>query len=108
VAVEDADVVDLIGIAADEHVVLTISDDLEWDERGEHLLVLQDKLNMYLAFVESGELEEQYPEAAGRHVRIEVCCKHPPTGESKDFLSAARTMIEAAGYSLSWKQVLDA
>ena len=33
--------------------VLTISDHLDWEEEGEHLLLLQDKLNHYLEFIES-------------------------------------------------------
>jgi hypothetical protein len=52
--IEDARIVDFIGVdPVTGHVVLTITDHLPWDS-DEHVLLLQDKLNRYLAFVESG------------------------------------------------------
>ncbi len=42
-----------------DNVVLYVSDHLEWGEKaeqGEHLQLLQDKLNTYVAFIESGDL----------------------------------------------------
>ena len=48
------------------HVVLTISDHLDWSASTWHQRILQAKLNKYLAFVESGELLERYETAAGR------------------------------------------
>ena len=82
-AVDEPGVIDLIGVKGSGEVVLTVSDHLEWDERGEHLLMLQEKLNRYLAFIESSELIEQYPDAVGRPVRIDVCCKYAPTNDGE-------------------------
>ena len=45
--------------------VLTISDHLDWEDEGEHLVLLQDKLNHYLEFIESGQLAEAKPSCAG-------------------------------------------
>jgi hypothetical protein len=101
-AVDELGVVDIVGVEGSGDVVLTVSDHLEWDERGEHLLVLQEKLNRYLAFIESGELIEQYPAAIGRRVRIDVCCKYAPTSNGERFLQSACAVIERAGFSLSW------
>lgn len=66
---EQAAVIDFIGIDEVSGVVhLTIADAREWD--ADHLRVLQEKLNAYLAFVESGELYSAYPSAArGAHPR---------------------------------------
>lgn len=64
--------------------------------------MLQEKLNRYLAFIESGELIEQYPAAVGRSVRVDVRCKYAPTNDGERFLRSARTAIEEAGFSLSW------
>ena len=101
-AVDEPGVIDLIGLEGAGDVVLTVSDHLEWDAGGEHLLMLQEKLNRYLAFIESRELIEQYPAAVGRPVRIDVCCKYAPTNDGEQFLRSARTTIEQAGFSLSW------
>lgn len=62
-SVENPNVIDIIHTDKDGgHVTLTVTDHLEWGD-GEHLLKLQDKLNKYLAFVESGEIFEKYPGA---------------------------------------------
>ena len=53
--VEQTTVIDAIGIDQVSGAVhLTIADALAWDAA--HLRLLQEKLNAYLAFVESGEL----------------------------------------------------
>jgi hypothetical protein len=103
-AVDNPDVVDAIGIERSSGIVsLTISDHLEWDDHNSHLLVLQEKINRYLAFIESGELLESYPKAVGRPVRIDVICKYKPTQTAKEFLDQARQVIEGGGWSFSWR-----
>lgn len=101
-AVDNPGVIDAIGIARDAVVELTLSDHLEWDEANEHLLLLQEKLNTYLAFVEGGELLEAYPKAAHRAIRIAVVFKHAPTPSASGFLEQARTAIREAGLELTW------
>ena len=103
-AVDNPAVIDIVGIdARSGEVVLTISDHLEWDEPNEHVLVLQEKLNRYLAFVESGELSVRYAGAHGRRVRIDVCCQHAPSPLGEQFLRAATSIVEQAGLSLTWR-----
>jgi len=63
VTVEQTKVIDFISVDQNGPVVLTISDHLEWGSDG-HLFQLQEKLNSYLAFIEGGELLNEYPEAA--------------------------------------------
>ena len=72
-SVLDEDVVGAIGVETTSgKVILTVADHLDWaDEKG-HLLALQKKLNGYLAFVESGELNEVYPDSRGREPVIET------------------------------------
>jgi len=54
-SVEQRKVIDFVGISkADGRAILTISDHLPWLADNEHLLILQDKINDYLAFLESG------------------------------------------------------
>jgi hypothetical protein len=56
-SVEQKDVIDAIGVNKESgEVVLTISDHLDWEDTSAHLLVLQDKINTYIAFIESGEI----------------------------------------------------
>lgn len=65
-SIEDSKVIDIIGMAPDgSFVTLTATDHLEWGTR-EHLMMIQEKLNSYLAFIESGELFDTYPNAKGK------------------------------------------
>ena len=103
VAVLDPDVVDAIGTdLGTGEVVLTIIDHLRWDD-DHHLGALRDKLNRHLAFIESGELIDAYPDAKGRSVRIEIVCQHRPVGRGLEFLENARVTIQQAGFSLTWR-----
>jgi hypothetical protein len=61
---------------------------------------LQTKFNKYIAFVESGELLEKYPDSKGRSVAFKVVFKFSPDCEGAAFLGRARAVIESAGFSL--------
>ncbi|WP_261316788.1 DUF6572 domain-containing protein [Rhizobium leguminosarum] len=78
--------------------MLTITDHLEWTgSDNEHLLLLQEKLNTYLGFVESGEMLETYPDAKGKAVLIDVVCKYPPSQQAQGFYSQVAQIVEGAG-----------
>jgi Family of unknown function (DUF6572) len=100
-SVEQSGVVDVISLDKETgHVVLTISDHLDWSDCTEHPTILQAKFNGYLAFVESGEMMESYPEAKGRPVAIKVVFKYRPDQQGWQFLAKAKAVIESAGFSL--------
>ena len=81
----------------------TISDHLDWDDPASHLYTLQAKLNRYLAFIESGELLESRPGAAGKRVAIRVVLQHSPTVEGVGFFEQAKTIVEAAGFDFAYR-----
>jgi hypothetical protein len=84
-------------------VRLLITDHLDWKEGGEHLLLLQNKLNSYLAFIESGEIYTKLPKAIGRKIVIEVVGKFPLSDEASRFYRLAGKAIEDAGFSLRFE-----
>lgn len=56
--------VDGIGKSKEENkIVLMISDHLDWDNEMLHLKLLQDKINAYIEFIESGQVYNNYPDA---------------------------------------------
>ena len=68
-SVEQTDKIDFIGSDKESNsIILTISDHLDWEDSERHLLLLQEKLNNYLAFCESGEILEVYPQAKNKHI----------------------------------------
>jgi CRP-like cAMP-binding protein len=105
VSIEQPNVVD--GIATDPvtgEVVLLLSDHLAWDDsEPEHLMLLQEKVNTYLRFIESGELVEHYPNALGRRAVIEVVCLHTPGDQARRFFAAAGDVITDAGFALRYR-----
>ena len=100
-SVDQTDVVDILGIDRETgDVVFTISDHLDWSNIVEHQVLLQKKLNRYLAFVESGEILEQYPNAKKRPVPFRVVFKFRPDESGRAFIARAREVIESAGFTL--------
>ena|ERR1700674_930651 len=100
-SVEQVNEVDVVSVDKKSgHVVLTISDHLDWSDPIKHQTILQKKFNAYLAFVESGEILERYPDAKGRPVEINVVFRFKPNTEGLSFLDRAKTVIELAGFAL--------
>lgn len=101
-SIEQARVIDFLGISKDDGCcILTISDHLEWNH-WEHLVALQDKVNNYLAFIESGEIYDALPDAQGRAIEISIRCKFLPEGDDDwRFLQMARDAIQGAGFRFS-------
>lgn len=100
-SVDQPKVIDFIGVdKTSGEVILTITDHLDWNNSREHQVILQDKINWYLAFIESGEIRESYPDARDRPVAIKVVFKYKPDREGWQFLAKAKNVIESAGFSL--------
>ncbi len=101
-SVIDTHLIDAISVGKDSGAcVLTISDHLEWGD-DKHLLTLQEKLNSYLAFVESGEIMEHVQDAKEREIHVNVVMLHEPDDRALDFLRAAAETIKGAGFTLRW------
>lgn len=102
-SIDQTGVVDAIGVDdSSGRVVLTITDQFEWGGN-EHLLMLQEKLNTYLRFVESGEIIEMYPDSKGRNILISLVCKHPPDKSGLGFLNQISSIVEGAGMKFSYQ-----
>jgi len=102
-SIEQSQSVDFIGTESDgKTVTLTATDHLEWGNN-EHLLLLQEKMNSYLAFIESGEVFESYPEAKGKILKISIVCKHKANKEGEVFLAKCQEVIEGAGIKFEYR-----
>ena len=102
--IEKADEIDAIGVEDEtSFVVLTIVDSMDWnDPKSNHLLLLQEKLNTYLALVESGEIFVTYPDAKERPVKIHIIGNIAPSQEAKEFLKRASSMLLETGIVLDF------
>jgi hypothetical protein len=77
---------------------LRIVDHLPWDF--DHLIKLQDKINRYLAYIESGEIFSAYPDAAEWELVIDLMLTYRPNEQASAFLQQAAAAIEDAGFLL--------
>ena len=102
--ITDPTTIDIVATRPDADVVrLVITDHLDWTAELDHLAMLQEKVNTYLAFVETGELGRSHPEAAGRAVQIEIRFLHEPTEHARrHFLDRAEEVVGGAGMTLVW------
>ena len=98
-SVEQANVVDAISTNG-SFVNLTISDHLDWDDEQGHLIALQEKINVYLSFVESGEILSVYPQAEGKTPVINVVLRIAPNSAGVRFFEQVRPVLMAAGFEL--------
>jgi hypothetical protein len=89
-SLNDTNVVDAVGTEKDDSaVVLNILDSWDWSDERVHLMALQEKLNAYFAFVESGQVYEEYPDARGKLMRIDIVCRYEIPASGLAFLEKA-------------------
>ena len=100
--------VDYIGIdRRSGNVVLSLLDELDWLDEGNHLQLLQDKLNTYLAYIESEQVYEGTSEWRDKQIDIYVYARCQYTHEGAKFLELASQVISEAGYGFMWVHVPD-
>jgi hypothetical protein len=89
-SLDNVEVVDAVGTETEGGtVVLSIIDAWDWNDERSHLRALQDKLNAYFGFVESGQIYEAYPDADGPPLRIDIVSKFPIPEAGLAFLEKA-------------------
>lgn len=85
--IDEADTIDFAGVDPDSgRMMLILLDHLSWDDSApDHLPRLQEKLNAYLAYIETGQIYEQKPEAKGLPIDIKVFGAEAPSQEAEKF-----------------------
>ena len=110
-SIVETNVVDIIAVPEWEpdNVVLVITDHLEWGnkaQQGEHLLLLQEKINTYVAFIESGELLESYPPSKGKDPKIRINGLYELPEQGEFFIDCVTEILKGVGIGMEY--VLDA
>lgn len=75
-------------------LLLLITDHLDWSQEGEHLLLLQDKLNSYLGFIQSGQYAATYPNDRFTGFVIEIHFQHKVCENCWKFLRTVAAQTE--------------
>jgi len=108
--VEQHSVIDFVAHDPDEDVVLLVMVEArEWGEVGELLPDLQEKLNTYFRYATGGQLVADYPQVAGKPVRIELRASSTPGEREMEFFRIVTTRHFApAGIAFAWKVIGEA
>lgn len=101
-SVESSKIIDAMSLNSKGKVELTISDHLIWDLRNQHLIILQDKINSYLEFIESGEVYDKFPKAVGREFIIRIALKYFPDKSGEEFLIRVGALLYESGYDFGY------
>lgn len=99
--IENANVIDFMGPEdSTGKVVLTIADGMDWEDDLQHIWLLQEKVNAYTSFVESGQLTEERPEWASRKIVFEIVARYEPAPILAKFLAQARAVLAEIGVEI--------
>jgi hypothetical protein len=99
---EHPNAIDFAGLERDgSAIVLTIADALDWSDEQAHLVALQRKLDAYLAFIETGQVFDVYPEAEGARVVIDVVTSTPLAASGLELLGLAKTVAKGFGAAVT-------
>jgi len=103
-SIAETDTVDGLGFHPETGVLtLLISDHLDWEYEVAHLSILQDKINAYLAFYESGQAAEVAPDYdfATRGFGISVVMRLPVPDTALEGLRTLAAQLQHVSCVLS-------
>jgi len=83
-------------------IIVTIIDEMNWDNENNHLMLLQEKINNYLSFVESGEIQTSYPSSVNKKVDIKVVMQYEPSKNGITFLDKVKEIVLIAGIGFEY------
>jgi hypothetical protein len=109
-AIDQTTVVDSIGFDPNkDQAQLIIADHLGWAESDgndkEHMYLLQEKINSYLRFIESGEIYSVYPQAKGKTLLIRIIAKYDMPANAKEFFNRVQDELFASGYKITFERL---
>lgn len=100
-SVLDRETVD--GMALDKDgkgIRLFISDHLDWSDEYNHLLVLQEKINAYIAFCEEHQYTQVYKNVIVEYAIFEIHFMYEPTINAMNFLEQVQRQINEMGIAI--------
>ena len=89
-------VVDLVAQDPEGNMILGLVDLTDWGSI-EKNLALQERINLCMEFLDSGQLHREYPRALGKQVTIRLYLGEQPDEEGSHFLTAVSERIKSFG-----------
>ena len=66
------------------------------------MLLLQEKINTYIAFIESGELLQSYPPAKGKNPKIRINGLYELSDQGQIFIDRVTEVLKGVGIGLKF------
>lgn len=106
-AIDNVNIIDGMGIDNERNAIcLLLTDHLSWDDADnsisehEHLILLQNKINAYISYLETKQYEEEYPEISFNMAVIEIHFKYVISQNCEKFLNAVQSQIAQYGIKI--------
>ena len=76
--IENTDTIDGMAYEQDtSSLILLLADGMDWSDMSRHLFLLQEKLNTYIWYIDSGQYEEKYPNVKRIEMRVSFLFEEP-------------------------------
>lgn len=105
-SLDKPEAIDAIGTEKDSGIiVLSLFDHWGWEDELGHLLALQDKINMYLQFIESGQIKDEYSISSTGEIRIDVIAKYCAPEKAVKLFEIARAAASNLNVDIRYRHV---
>lgn len=94
-AVDQTDVIDMIGVDKKTNdIIMTISDHISWENAEYHLGLLEDKINLYLTYIECDDFKNQFSYSGKEKIIINIVGKFSFPNEAKAYLGQINKLLK--------------
>lgn len=102
-SVIDNKTVDGVALTDDKKgIILLITDHVDWSDEYQHLVMLQEKINVYITFLEEKQYEEIYKGEEISYGVIEIHFLHNLTVNAEKFLQSVQDQISEIGVKIQY------
>ena len=102
-SVVDNKTIDGIALTDDKKgIILLITDHVDWRDEYQHLVMLQEKINVYITFLEEKQYEEIYKEEKIIYGVIEIHFLHNLTVNAEKFLQSVQNQVAELGIKIHY------
>ena len=102
-SVVDSKTVDGAALTNDKNgIILLITDHVDWRDEYEHLVMVQEKINAYISFLENKEYEDIYRGENIMYGIIEIHFLYTLTANAERFLQSVQDQVAELGVKIQY------
>jgi len=86
----------------EESIILLIADHMDWRDEYQHLVMLQEKINVYITFLEQKQYEDIYKGENITYGIIEIHFLYNLTANAEKFLQSVQNQVAELGVKIQY------